>query len=65
VPSDSSASSRKYLLWVRTFITVEEFRRVPHPFKDRYNHEWILGRHSYPAPRKVSEAKFLGVAQPA
>lgn len=44
---------KEQLLWLKTFRTVEELRLALHEFKDRYNREWIVGRHGYRTPNEV------------
>jgi hypothetical protein len=48
--------AQEQLLWLRRFETVEDLRRALQEFRDRYNREWIVGRHGYRTPRAVRAA---------
>ncbi len=47
---------KEQVLWIRRFQTVEELRLALHAFKQRYNQQWILERHSYRTPAQVRAA---------
>jgi transposase InsO family protein len=53
---------KEQLLWVERFATVEELRRALLAFRDRYNHEWLIGRHRHHSPAAVREAFATEVA---
>ena len=44
---------KEQLLWIRSFDTVEELRQACHDFLERYNREWIIGRHGYLTPSEA------------
>lgn len=44
---------KEQLLWLQHFATVEELRQALRAFQERYNQEWILGRHGYRTPAQV------------
>ncbi len=48
---------KENLLWVRTFATIEELRQALIEFKQQYNEQWILQRHSYKTPAQVRQEK--------
>ena len=50
------------LLWVEHFATVEELRQALLAFRERYNREWLIGRHGHRSPAPVREAFVTGVA---
>jgi transposase InsO family protein len=41
---------KEQILWIRRFIDLAELRAALIEFRDRYNHQWILGRLSYRTP---------------
>ena len=43
---------KENLLWVRTFITIEELRAELVAFARRYNETWLVARHGYKTPRE-------------
>lgn len=47
---------KEQLLWLRRFETLEELRVALQAFKDRYNREWIVGRHGYRSPSAARAA---------
>lgn len=49
---------KENLLWVRSFSTVEELRQALLEFKETYNRQWIVARHSYRTPAQVREAQL-------
>ena len=44
---------KENLLWTRSFDTIDELREALLEFRDRYNQEWIIERHSYRTPNQV------------
>jgi putative transposase len=50
------------LLWIEHFTTVEELRQALLAFRDRYNTEWLIGRHGHRSPAAVREAFVTEVA---
>jgi putative transposase len=44
---------KEQLLWVRTFTTVEEFRRALLEWARRYNEEWLVERHNFLSPSQA------------
>ncbi len=53
---------KEQLLWVEHFATVEELRQALLAFRDRYNREWLIGRHGHRSPAAVREAFVTEVA---
>ena len=53
---------KEQLLWVEHFATVEALRQALLAFRDRYNHEWLIGRHGHRTPAAVREAFVTEVA---
>jgi transposase InsO family protein len=53
---------KEQLLWVERFATVEALRQALLAFRDRYNHEWLIGRHGHRSPAAVREAFATEVA---
>ena len=47
---------KEQLLWVEHFATVEDLRRALLAFQERYNHQWLIGRHGHRSPAAVREA---------
>ena len=52
---------KEQLLWIERFASVETLRQALLAFKDRYNREWLIGRHGYQTPTAVRVA-FAGAA---
>jgi putative transposase len=44
---------KEQLLWVEHFATVEELRQALLAFRERYNREWLIGRHGHRSPAAV------------
>jgi putative transposase len=44
---------KEQLLWLVPFATVEELRLALLAFRDRYNTEWLIGRHGHRTPAAV------------
>ncbi len=44
---------KEQLLWVRHFRDLDELRAALTEFRDRYNHQWILGRLAYRTPAQA------------
>ena len=53
---------KEQLLWVEQFTTVEDLRLALLAFRDRYNHEWLIGRHGHRTPTAVRQAFAAEVA---
>jgi transposase InsO family protein len=53
---------KERLLWVERFATGGELRRALLACRDRYNHEWLIGRHRHRSPAAVREAFATPVA---
>jgi putative transposase len=53
---------KEQLLWVERFARVEELRQALLAFRDRYNHQWLIGRHRHRSPAAVREAFAAEVA---
>ncbi len=53
---------KEQLLWVRYFATIEELRLALLEFKDKYNRQWLLERHSYRTTAQVRAAFEAEVA---
>jgi putative transposase len=53
---------KEQLLWVESFATVEDLRKALLAFRERYNREWLIGRHSHRSPAAVREAFVAEVA---
>jgi transposase InsO family protein len=53
---------KEQLLWVEHFATVEDLRQALLTFRDRYNREWLIGRHGHRSPAAVREAFVTEVA---
>mgnify|MGYP001569372354 CR=1 FL=1 len=55
---------KEQVLWVKDFDTVEELLLALLAFKERYNREWLIGRHAYRTPAAVRAAfrPVVGVA---
>jgi putative transposase len=53
---------KEQLLWVEHFATVEDLRQALLAFRDRYNREWLIGRHGHRTPADVREAFVTEVA---
>ena len=47
---------KEQLLWIERFPTVEDLRVALLAFKDRYNTEWLIGRHGHRTPAAVRAA---------
>ena len=50
---------KENLLWVRTFLNVEELRQSLLEFKRIYNENWIIQRHGYQTPAQARREKSL------
>lgn len=44
---------KEQVLWLHRFRTVDELQRALRDFRDRYNREWLLGRHGHRSPSQV------------
>ena len=44
---------KEQLLWIRHFRDLEELRAALIEFRERYNHQWILGRLGYRTPTQA------------
>ena len=53
---------KEQLLWVEHFPTVEDLRQALLAFQDRYNREWLIGRHGHRTPAAVRQAFVAEVA---
>ncbi len=53
---------KEQLLWVEHFATVEELRLALLAFRERYNREWLIGRHGHRSPAAVRAAFAAEVA---
>ncbi len=53
---------KEQLLWVEHFATVEDLRQALLAFRDRYNREWLIGRHGHRTPTAVRAAFAAEVA---
>jgi putative transposase len=53
---------KEQVLWVEHFATVEALRQALLAFRERYNREWLLGRHDHRSPAAVREAFATEVA---
>jgi hypothetical protein len=47
---------------VERFATVDELRRALLAYRERYNREWLIGRHGHRSPAAVREAFVTEVA---
>jgi transposase InsO family protein len=47
---------KEQVLWVEQFATVEDLRQALLAFQERYNHEWLIGRHGHRSPAAVRAA---------
>jgi putative transposase len=53
---------KEQVLWVEHFATVEELRLALLAFQERYNREWLIGRHGHRSPAAVRATFAPGVA---
>ena len=53
---------KEQLLWVEHFATVEDLRQALLAFRERYNREWLIGRHGHRTPAAVRQAFAAEVA---
>jgi transposase InsO family protein len=53
---------KENLLWVRPFATVAELVEALREFRQRYNDQWLIGRHGYRSPSQV-RAEVTGDAR--
>ena len=53
---------KEQLLWVEHFATVEDLRQALLAFRERYNREWLIGRHGLRTPAAVRAAFVTEVA---
>ncbi|HEY7066640.1 MAG TPA: integrase core domain-containing protein [Chloroflexota bacterium] len=53
---------KEQVLWVEHFATVEDLRQALLAFRERYNHEWLIGRHGHRSPAAVRTAFVTEVA---
>jgi putative transposase len=53
---------KEQLLWVEHFATVEELRLALLAFQERYNRDWLIGRHGHRSPAAVRAAFATEVA---
>ena len=53
---------KEQFLWVEHFATVEELRQALLAFRDRYNREWLIGRHGHRSPATIRAAFATEVA---
>jgi putative transposase len=53
---------KEQVLWVEHFASVEELRQALLAFRDRYNREWLIGRHDHRSPSAVRAAFATEVA---
>lgn len=44
---------KEQLLWVRYFATIEELRLALLEFMEKYNRQWLIGKHDYRPPAQV------------
>ena len=56
---------KEQLLWVEVFDTVEQLRLALLDFKDRYNHGWLVQKHSHRTPAQARAMLTQPVAQAA
>ena len=49
---------KENLLWVRSFLTIEELRGELIEFARRYNETWLVKRHRYQTPAQVRAAQL-------
>jgi putative transposase len=49
---------KEQILWVEYFPTVEALRQALLAFRERYNREWLIGRHGHRSPAAV-RAEFV------
>jgi putative transposase len=56
---------KENLLWVSSFNTVEELRQALHEFKERYNNQWLIGRHGNKTPAQVQRLQTASARQAA
>ena len=47
---------KEQLLWIEPFDSVDALRRALLAFKERYNREWLIERHSHQSPAAVRAA---------
>jgi transposase InsO family protein len=52
---------KEQVLWIEPFASIEALRQALVAFKDRYNAEWLLGRHGHrsPAAARASSTGLL------
>jgi putative transposase len=53
---------KEQLLWVRYFASIEELRLALLEFREKYNRQWRLEKHSYRTPAQVRAAFEAEVA---
>jgi transposase InsO family protein len=53
---------KEQLLWIERFDSVEGLRQALLAFKDRYNREWLIERHSHCSPGAVRAAFAARIA---
>lgn len=52
---------KENLLWLRSFVTVEDLRQALHEFKERYNTQWLMERHGYKTPAQIRREQTMPV----
>ena len=53
---------KEYLLWVRTFDTIEELRQALLAFRETYNTSWLIERHGFQTPAAVRQNQLSPAA---
>jgi transposase InsO family protein len=53
---------KENLLWVRSFVTVEELRRALLAFRKAYNATWLIERHGFRPPAAIRQEQLSPAA---
>lgn len=56
---------KENLLWVQYFTTVEELRLALLDFKEKYNTQWLIGRHGYKTPAQFKALQLAALVNAA
>lgn len=56
---------KENLLWVRSFMTIEDLRNALLEFKETYNKTWILARHGYKTPSQIRQQQLAALDRAA
>jgi len=51
---------KENLLWIRSFANVPDLVRALREFRQRYNEQWLIGRHGSRSPSQAWNDRMAG-----